>query len=182
MTPRIGASRADRSTALAPGLDRPGVNPVPRTGASEATGPPGLEHPGGSGKLISAWNRDWNVRGSNAPGLEHLGGGSPGPERPGTKRALDWNVQGLQKEEETAAARSGEENMNKSKELGREDPKNKSGEEGGEGEEGEADKRMEPRLEHPGKQRTRTGTSGWWRPWTGMPGMEATLGWSDGAA
>ena len=28
---------AERSTALAPGLDRPGVNPVPRTGASEAT-------------------------------------------------------------------------------------------------------------------------------------------------
>ena len=86
------------------------------------------------------------------------------------------------KEEETAAARSGEENMNKSKQLGREDPKIKSGEEGGEGEEGEANKRMEPRLEHPGKQRTRTGTSGWWRPWTGTPGVEATLDSSDGAA
>ena len=34
--PRIGASGAERSKALAPGLDRPGVNPVPRTGASEA--------------------------------------------------------------------------------------------------------------------------------------------------
>ena len=86
MTPRIGASWADRSTALAPGLDRPGVNPVPRTGASQATGPPGLEHPGGSGKQTSAWNPDWNVRGSNAPGLKHPGGGSPGPERPETKQ------------------------------------------------------------------------------------------------
>ena len=75
-------------------------------------------------------------------------------------------------EEETAAARSGEDNMNKSKELGREDPKNKSGEEGGEGEEGEADKRLEPRMEHPGKQRTRSGTTGWWRPWTGKPGWK----------
>ena len=37
-TPRIAASEAERSTALAPGLDRPGVNPVPRTGdASEAS-------------------------------------------------------------------------------------------------------------------------------------------------
>ena len=36
MMPRIGASGADWSTALAPGLDRPGVHPVPRTGASEA--------------------------------------------------------------------------------------------------------------------------------------------------
>ena len=51
--------------------------------------------------------------------------------------------------------------MNKSKEQGGEDPKNKSREEGGEGEEGEAGKSMEPGLEHPGKQRTRTGTSGW---------------------
>ena len=38
MTPRIGASGAGWSSARAPGLDRPGVNPVPRTGASEATG------------------------------------------------------------------------------------------------------------------------------------------------
>ena len=37
MTPRIGASGVDWSTALAPGLDPPGVNPVPRTGASEVT-------------------------------------------------------------------------------------------------------------------------------------------------
>ena len=86
MTPRIGASGADRSTALAPGLDRPGVSPVPQIGASEATRPPGLEHQGRSGKQTSAWNPDSNVRGGNAPGLEHLGGGSPGPERPGTKK------------------------------------------------------------------------------------------------
>ena len=52
MTPRIGASGARGSTARAPGLDRPGVNPVPRTGASEATGRirqrgrPGMELPG----------------------------------------------------------------------------------------------------------------------------------------
>ena len=36
-TARYGASGAEGSTALAPGLDRPGVNPVPRNGASEAT-------------------------------------------------------------------------------------------------------------------------------------------------
>ena len=38
MTPQIGASGASGSKAQAPGLDRPGVNPVPQTGASEATG------------------------------------------------------------------------------------------------------------------------------------------------
>ena len=36
-TPWNGATGAETSTALAPGLDRPGVNQVPRTGASEAT-------------------------------------------------------------------------------------------------------------------------------------------------
>ena len=95
MTPRIGASGADRSTALAPGLDRPGVNPVPRTGAFEATGPQGLERPGGSGKLTSAWNPDWNVRGSNAAGLEHRGGGSPGPECPGLAKATAWHPKSI---------------------------------------------------------------------------------------
>ena len=34
--PRIGAPGAERGKALASGLDRPGVNPVPRTGVSEA--------------------------------------------------------------------------------------------------------------------------------------------------
>ena len=48
-TPRIGASGADRGKAQTPGLDRPGVHPVPRTGTSgDAT------HP------------DWNVRGRGA--------------------------------------------------------------------------------------------------------------------
>ena len=56
--------------------------------------------------------------------------------------------------------------MNISKEQGREDTKNKSREEGGEGEEEEADKSMEPGLQRTGRQCTRTGTSGCWRFWT----------------
>ena len=84
MTPRLGASGADWSTALAPGLDGPGVNPVPRTGASKAMGPPGLEHPGSSGKRTNAWNPDPNIRRGNATGLEH-------PE------ALDWSVRGYRR-------------------------------------------------------------------------------------
>ena len=91
-TPRIGATRAERSTALAPGLDRPGVNPVPRTGASEVTerirqkdAPdwsiwgngentikrrPGLEQPGRSGARPNP--PDWIVRGrTRCHGLEH---------------------------------------------------------------------------------------------------------------
>ena len=111
-------------------------------------GPPGLEHPGASGKRTNAWNPDWNIRRSNAPRLEHQGGGGRGLERPG-----------LQKGEEMATERSGEENMNKSKEQMRKDAKNKSREAGGEGEEGEAAEHMQPKQEQPGKQRTWTGTS-----------------------
>ena len=66
---------------------------------------------------------------------------------------------GLQKEE-TEAARHSNENMNKSDEGWRGDAKNKSREAGGEGEEGEAAEHMEPGQEQPGKQHTRTETSG----------------------
>ena len=66
---------------------------------------------------------DWNVRGRSGPGLE----------RPG-----------LQKQEEMATERSGEENMSKSKEQMRKDAKNKSQEAGGEGQEGDAAEHMEP--------------------------------------
>ena len=38
---------------------------------------------------------------------------------------------------------------------------------------------MEPGLEHPGKTCTRTGTSGWWRPWTETSGVEAALDGKD---
>ena len=78
MTPRIGASGADWSTAQAPGLDRPGVNPVPRTGASEA-----------AERVRNKHAPDWSIRG----GLEHgsnprtgSSGGAPG--------ATDWNIRG----------------------------------------------------------------------------------------
>ena len=42
----------------------------------------------------------------------------------------------------------------------------------------QADKRTEPGLEHPGKKRTRTGTSGQRKTWTGTSGEEAVLDWS----
>ena len=94
MTPRIGASGAEWSKAQAPGLDRPGVNPVPQTGASEATerirqkdAPDwsigvGVEHGpsprnGSSGGEPGA--TDWSIRGNGEntvkrrPGLEHPG-------------------------------------------------------------------------------------------------------------
>ena len=76
MTARIGAQPPDWIV--------PGVNPVPRTGASEAPGPPGLEHPGGrNGKRTNVRNPDRNIRGGNGPRLEHPGGRSPGLEHPG---------------------------------------------------------------------------------------------------
>ena len=65
--------------------------------------------------------------------------------------------------------------------MEREDTKKDSREAGGEGGEGQADKRMELGLEHPGKQRTRTGTSGGRKPWTGTSG-EAGLHKEEDAA
>ena len=172
MTPRIGASGADWSTALAPELDRPGVNPLPRTGASEATGPPGLEHLGRSCKRTKAYGTrtgtsgdaahpDWNIRGAEAVDWNVRGRIGLGFERPGQ-----------QKEKETATERKGEENMNKSKEQMRNNTKNRRREAGGEREQGEAAKHMEPGWEQPGKQRTRTGSSGVGRPCMGAPGLQ----------
>ena len=76
MTPRIGASGAEWSSARAPGLDRPGVNPLPRTGAFEATE-----------RIRQIDAPDWSIRG----GLKHgtsprtgSSGGGPG--------ATDWSV------------------------------------------------------------------------------------------
>ena len=62
---------------------------------------------------------DWNIRGSNAPRQGHPGGGSPGLELRG-RDSPGQEQPGLQKEEEAAAATSGEENMNRSKERWRE--------------------------------------------------------------
>ena len=58
--------------------------------------------------------------------------------------------------------------MNEGKEQMRKDTKNKSREAGGEGEEGEAAKHMEPGREQTGTQRSRTATSG----------GEASLDWN----
>ena len=66
MTPRIGASGAEWSSARAPGLDRPGVNPVPRTGASEATERIRLKD-----ARIGASGAEWST--AQAPGLDRPG-------------------------------------------------------------------------------------------------------------
>ena len=71
MTPWIGASGADWSTALAPGLDRPGLNLVPRTPHQGQRDP-----------------QDWSVLGEAASG-QMLG------TRTGTSgkaKHPDWNI------------------------------------------------------------------------------------------
>ena len=78
MTPRMGASGAERSSARAPGLDRPGVNPVPRTGASEATE-----------RIRQKDAPDWSIRGGMKHGTSPRTGWSGG--EPG---AMDWSVRG----------------------------------------------------------------------------------------
>ena len=76
MTPRIGASGARESTARAPGLDRPGVNQVPRTGASEATG-----------RIRQKDAPEWSCRGGMKHNINPRTGSSGG--EPG---ATDWSV------------------------------------------------------------------------------------------
>ena len=78
MTPRIGASRASGSTAQAPGLDRPGVNPEPRTGASEATP-----------RIRQKEAPEWSCRGGMKHSINPRTGSSGG--EPG---ATDWSVGG----------------------------------------------------------------------------------------
>ena len=82
------------------GLDYPG--PEKR---QTATGPPGLELPGGRrGKQTSTRSPDWNIRGgryrlaTGPPGLDRPGGRSPGRGQPETKRlALERGVKGSAK-------------------------------------------------------------------------------------
>ena len=113
------------------------MNPVPWTGASGATegirqkdaldwsirgrmkhGP--SPRTGSSGGAPGA--ADSNIRGRNAPGLEH-----PGTKRPGYGMSGAAN-----KEKETVAERHGEENKNKSKERKGEDKKERRRKAGGE--------------------------------------------------
>ena len=110
------------------------------------TGPSGeAKHPDWNIRGVEAL--DWNVRGRSGPGLE---------------------CPGLRKEGDTVAENSGEEHMNKSKDQMTKDTTKERREAGGEGAEGKAAKHVEPGREQPGKQRTRTGTSG----------SEAALDWS----
>ena len=103
---------------------------------------------------------DWNIWGRGGPGLERTGLHED-TESGGGKKRQGEHEQGP---------------------IEREDTKNKRREEEGEGDEGEADKHMEPGLEHPGETCTQTGTSGWWRPWTEKSGVEAALDGKDGPA
>ena len=100
MTPRIGASGAEWSSAPAPGLDRPGLNPEPRTGASEAAerirqkdAPDqsirgGVEH-GPSPRTRSSGQEpvatDWSIRGNGENTIKRR----PGMEQPGRNEALN---------------------------------------------------------------------------------------------
>ena len=89
MTLRIGASGAAWSSARAPGLDCPGVNSVPRTGASEATE-----------RKRQKDAPDWSIRGRMKHGTSPrtgLSGGELG--------ATDWSVRGNR--EKTTKGRPG---------------------------------------------------------------------------
>ena len=103
----------------------------------------GLEHPG------KPKPPDWNIRGAEVRDWSVRGSSGLGSERPG-----------LRKEGDTVAENNGEESMNKGKDQMRKDTTKESQEAGGEGADGKAAKHVEPGREQPGKQRTRTGTSG----------------------
>ena len=76
--PRIGASGAEWSTAQASGLDRPGENPAPWTGASEATE-----------RIRQKDAPEWSNRGGMKHGTSPRTGSSGG--EPG---AMDWSIRG----------------------------------------------------------------------------------------
>ena len=113
-----------------------------------ATGPRGLEHPGGrSGKRTNARNPDWNIWGRSVPADNRAtrtatsGGQKPWTGTSGEEASgPGLECPGLHKEEEAAAARKGKENMNKTKERMREDTKNMNRDEREEGGEGAAQK------------------------------------------
>ena len=74
---------------------------------------------GGEGEANTR-TKDWNIRGSKTPGLEHPGGEGPGLERPGS-RGLGLERPGLRKEGDTVAENNGEEHMNKGRDQMRKD-------------------------------------------------------------
>ena len=149
--PRTGESEATERIRQKDALDRSirggqEQGPNPRTGScGGAPGAtdwniPGKGRPPWTGTFGRATHPDWSVRGRS----------SPGQERPGQKK----------KEKQTAAEKNGEENKNKSKEQMGKDKKERRREVGGEREEGEAAKHMEPGWEQPAKQRNRSGSTG----------------------
>ena len=98
---------------------------------------------------------DWNIRGAEALYGNIRGSSGPGLEGPG-----------LHKEEEAAAARKG--NENKSKERMREGTKNINGDEGGERDEGAAQKETtDNRQSQKEKDRRRGPLEGNIWPWKG---------------
>ena len=112
-----------------------------------------------TGTSGEAKHLDWNIRGAEAGDWSVRGSSGLGLERPG-----------LRKEGDTVAENNGEEHMNKGKDQMRKDTTKESQEAGGEGSDGKAAKHLEPGQEQPGKQRTRTGTSGGERSWMGASG------------
>ena len=102
-----------------------------------------------TGTSGEAKHPNWNIRGAEARDWSVQGSSGLGLERPG-----------LQKEVDTVAENNGKEHMNKGKDQMRKDTTRESQEAGGEGADGRAAKHVEPGREQPGKQRTRTGTSG----------------------
>ena len=103
-TPRIGASRAEWSTAQALGLDRPWGNKTRRTGASgaewSAAQAPGLDRPGGNlGPRTGSSEATERIRQIDAPDWSIRGGQEQGPDPRtgsfgGAPGAADWNIRG----------------------------------------------------------------------------------------
>ena len=102
-----------------------------------------------TGTSGEAKHPDWNIRGAEARDWSVRGSSGLGLDRPG-----------LRKKGDTVAENNGEEHMNKGKDQMRKDTTKESQEAGGERPDGKAAKHVEPGREQPGKQRTRTGTSG----------------------
>ena len=168
-----------------PGLERPGQQKGEETAGKRS----GEENMNTSKEQMrkdtTNESREAGGEGAEGKAAKHV---DPGQEQPGKQRtrtrtsggkaALDWSVWGSMKRRKGCGKKLQGEHEQEPSTGEKEDKKNNRREEGGKGEEGEADKHMEPGLDHPGKQRTRTATSGGRRLWTETSGEVAAQDWN----
>ena len=176
---RIGASGAAYGGGSGGGKKRQEQGAVEREDKKDKS-----REEGGEGEEEKVDKRRLELR-RERPGKQRTRTGTSRGQRPwtgtsGEGAAMDWSVRGRGCKRGRARRRQerARRTRTRARKVEREDKKKKSREEGGEGDAGVTVKRMKPGLEHPRKTGAWTGTTEWWRPWTGTSGVGAALDWS----